>query len=89
MTDESLCFCRQLENTISQLQEEVKVGKEKLVSHDQAAKRTVTSLQNELKARVDQVCAHLIFTRLFYLGLFSFSQGYFSYKVINHCEIFF
>ncbi|XP_005102302.1 coiled-coil domain-containing protein 186 isoform X2 [Aplysia californica] len=46
---------KEMEKTIAQLQTELKATKEKLVSHDTAAKRAVTTLQNELKARVDQV----------------------------------
>ncbi|CAG5124765.1 unnamed protein product, partial [Candidula unifasciata] len=46
---------KKLENTIAQQQEEIKALKDKLVSHDSAAKRAVTTLQNELKSRVDQI----------------------------------
>lgn len=46
----------QLESTVAQQQDEIKVLKDKLVSHDSAARKAVTTLQNELKSRVDQVC---------------------------------
>ncbi|KAK3094711.1 hypothetical protein FSP39_005307 [Pinctada imbricata] len=46
---------KELEYTISQQQNEIRLTKEKLQSHDTAAKRAVAALQNELKVRVDQV----------------------------------
>ncbi|CAL1534626.1 unnamed protein product, partial [Lymnaea stagnalis] len=46
---------KELENTITQQENELKALREKLANHDVAAKRAVTTLQNELKARVDQV----------------------------------
>lgn len=45
----------QLEYTIAQQTNEIRTLKEKLASHDAAARRTVATLQNELKVRVDQV----------------------------------
>ena len=50
-----LLFVFQLENLLAQQQHEVKTTKDKLASHDAAAKRAVSVLQNELKLRVDQV----------------------------------
>ncbi|XP_064600345.1 coiled-coil domain-containing protein 186-like isoform X2 [Liolophura sinensis] len=46
---------KELEYTISQQQNEIRGLKDKICSHDTAAKRAVMSLQNELKLRVDQV----------------------------------
>ena len=45
----------QLERTISKQDAEVRHVKEKLTSHDAAAKRAVATLQEQLKLRVDQV----------------------------------
>ncbi|RUS71226.1 hypothetical protein EGW08_021007 [Elysia chlorotica] len=45
---------KELEKTIAQQGAEIKTLTEKLYTHDTAAKRTVLSLQNEMKARVDQ-----------------------------------
>lgn len=45
----------QLEYTIAQQTNEIRTLKDKLSSHDAAARRTVATLQNELKVRVDQV----------------------------------
>ena len=45
----------QLERTISKQDAEVRHVKEKLTSHDAAAKRAVATLQDQLKLRVDQV----------------------------------
>lgn len=45
---------KELEKTIAQQGAEIKNLTEKLYTHDAAAKRTVLSLQNEMKARVDQ-----------------------------------
>lgn len=64
----------QLENTVAQQQVEVKALKEKLVSHDSAAKRAVTTLQSELKSRVDQVFQSFLavfhLAEIMYYGLF-------------------
>ncbi|XP_056005824.1 coiled-coil domain-containing protein 186-like isoform X2 [Ostrea edulis] len=46
---------KELEYTIAQQNNDVRTLKDKLASHDAAAKRTVAALQNELKVRVDQV----------------------------------
>ncbi|XP_061167670.1 coiled-coil domain-containing protein 186-like [Saccostrea echinata] len=46
---------KELEYTIAQQTNEIRTVKDKLTSHDAAAKRTVAALQNELKVRVDQV----------------------------------
>ncbi|XP_046554937.1 girdin-like isoform X1 [Haliotis rubra] len=46
---------KELEYTIAQQQNEMRGLKDKLSSHDNAAKRAVSTLQNELKVRVDQV----------------------------------
>ncbi|XP_013063062.2 coiled-coil domain-containing protein 186-like isoform X1 [Biomphalaria glabrata] len=46
---------KELEKTISQQEKEIKFFKEKLTSHDSSAKKTIQSLQNELKSRVDQI----------------------------------
>ncbi|XP_067657386.1 coiled-coil domain-containing protein 186-like isoform X2 [Haliotis asinina] len=46
---------KELEYTIAQQQNEIRGLKDKLSSHDNAAKRAVSTLQNELKVRVDQV----------------------------------
>ncbi|BFY97556.1 hypothetical protein BsWGS_00595 [Bradybaena similaris] len=46
---------KKLESTVAQQQDEMKVLKDKLVSHDSAARKAVTTLQNELKSRVDQI----------------------------------
>ncbi|XP_064630212.1 coiled-coil domain-containing protein 186-like isoform X2 [Lineus longissimus] len=53
--DVYLAQTKALEYTIAQQQKEIKQVKDKLASHDQAAKRAISSLQNELKLRVDQV----------------------------------
>ncbi|GFO36982.1 coiled-coil domain-containing protein 186 [Plakobranchus ocellatus] len=45
---------KELEKTIAQQGAEIKSLTEKLYTHDAAAKRTVLSLQNEMKSRVDQ-----------------------------------
>lgn len=46
---------KELEYTIAQQTNEIRTLKDKLASHDAAARRTVATLQNELKVRVDQV----------------------------------
>ncbi|XP_059144837.1 coiled-coil domain-containing protein 186-like isoform X3 [Physella acuta] len=46
---------KELEKTIAQQEKDLKLLKEKLSSHDNAAKRTISALQNELKSRVEQV----------------------------------
>lgn len=46
---------KELEYTIAQQTNEIRTLKDKLASHDAAARRTVATLQNELKFRVDQV----------------------------------
>ena len=46
----------QLEYTIAQQQTEVRGLKDKLSSHDSAAKKAIAALQSEMKLRVDQVC---------------------------------
>ena len=53
-----LSFVFQLEYTIAQQQAEIRGLKDKLSSHDAAAKRAIAALQNEMKARVDQVLIH-------------------------------
>ena len=45
----------QLEFTISQQQGEIRQLKDKLTSHDSAAKRAIATLQSEMKDRIDQV----------------------------------
>ncbi|XP_076466901.1 coiled-coil domain-containing protein 186-like isoform X2 [Babylonia areolata] len=46
---------KELEYTISQQQGEVRQLKEKLTTHDAAAKRAIATLQSEMKARIDQI----------------------------------
>lgn len=56
------CVHSQLEQTIVQLQRETKESQEKLANHDAAAKRAISSLQNELKQRLENVSsAGLVF----------------------------
>lgn len=45
----------QLEVTVATQSRELKQAKEKLTSHDTAARRTVAGLQSELKQKVEQV----------------------------------
>ena len=45
----------QLERTVSKQDAEIRHMKEKLTSHDAAAKKAVGALQEQLKLRVDQV----------------------------------
>ncbi|KAL8615824.1 hypothetical protein ACOMHN_048532 [Nucella lapillus] len=46
---------KELEYTISQQQGEVRQLKEKLTTHDGAAKRAIATLQSEMKARIEQI----------------------------------
>ncbi|KAJ8317463.1 hypothetical protein KUTeg_005367 [Tegillarca granosa] len=46
---------KELEYTIAQQQNEIRALKDKLSSHDTAAKRAISTLQGELKIRIDQV----------------------------------
>ncbi|KAK7109039.1 coiled-coil domain-containing protein 186-like isoform X2 [Littorina saxatilis] len=46
---------KELEYTITKQQAEIRQLKEKLTSHDSAAKRAINTLQSELKARMDQI----------------------------------
>lgn len=46
---------KELEFTISQQQQEIRGLRDKLSSHDAAAKRAISSLQLEMKQRIDQV----------------------------------
>ena len=59
----------QLEYTIAQQQAEVRGLKDKLSSHDSAAKRAIAALQNEMKLRIDQVlfCSlhYMLYTQIF------------------------
>ena len=48
-------FYFQLEYTISQQQQEIRGLRDKLSSHDAAAKRAINGLQTEMKLRIDQV----------------------------------
>lgn len=46
---------KELEYTIAQQQTEIRQLKDKLTSHDGAAKRAIATLQSEMKARMDQI----------------------------------
>ncbi|XP_025094168.1 coiled-coil domain-containing protein 186-like isoform X1 [Pomacea canaliculata] len=46
---------KELEYTIAQQQTEVRQLKEKLTSHDSAAKKAIATLQTEMKGRIDQI----------------------------------
>ncbi len=50
---------QQMEATIAQQTKELMQTKEKLASHDAAAKRAVQTLQVELKKRVDEVSSRV------------------------------
>ena len=52
---DSWFLCLQMEATIAQQTKELIQTKDKLASHDAAAKRAVQTLQTELKKRVDEV----------------------------------
>ncbi len=62
-----------MEATIARQTNELMHLKDKMASHDTAAKRAVQTLQNELKKRVDEVSSSWIYIRSIILPCQAFS----------------
>ena len=50
-----MCFSLQLEVVVDQYKQDLQLAKDRQISHDKAAKKAISQLQQEMILRVDQV----------------------------------